>query len=192
METAENADDTAGAGRPGGASLRRLRRDRRGATMVEFALLMTPFFFLLFGLFEVGLVTWGGLELDNATADTARLVRTGQAQAGGFDETRLRQELCARVALLRDCTARLRLDVRSFPSFASMTPAQPLGPDGHLRASFAFQPGGPEAIVLMSAFYEWPLMGLVSNLSLGNMAGGNRLLQASTAFRNEPFPEPEP
>jgi Flp pilus assembly protein TadG len=183
------------AGQGAGGSLAvgaRLRGDGRGATVVEFALLMAPFFILVFGLFEVGLVIWGGLELDNATTDAARLVRTGQAQSADFDEARLRQEVCSRVALLRDCASRLRLEVRTFPSFASMTPAAPLDAEGKLRPGFAFQPGGPEAIVLMSAFYEWPLLGLVSNISLGNMAGGNRLLWASTAFRNEPFPEAGP
>ncbi len=168
---------------------RRLRKDRRGATMVEFALLMLPFFILVFGIFEVGLVTWGGLELDNATTDAARLVRTGQAQSGKYDQARLKQEVCARVSLLFDCATKLRLDVRTFANFASMTAPQPLTAQGGFRQDFSFQMGGPEEIVLMSTYYEWPLLNIITSMSLSNMASGNRLLQASAAFQNEPFPE---
>jgi Flp pilus assembly protein TadG len=172
-----------------GRLCRRLRRDRRGAVMIEFALLMLPFLILVFGIFEVGLVTWGGLELDNATTDAARLVRTGQAQAGNYDANRLKQEVCARVSLLFDCTSKLRLDVRTFASFGSMTAPQPLNAQGNVQDKFSYQPGGAEQIVLVSTWYEWPLLNIVSSMSLGNMASGNRLLQASAAFQNEPFPE---
>jgi Flp pilus assembly protein TadG len=166
----------------------RLRKEGRGAVMIEFALVMLPFFILVFGIFEVGLVTWGGLELDNATNAAARLVRTGQAQSGHYDANRLKQEVCARVSLLFDCSSKLRLDVRTFTSFASMTAPQPLTAQRTLQDGFSFQPGAAEEIVLMSTYYEWPLLNIVSSMSLANMASGNRLLQASTAFRNEPFP----
>ena len=56
--------------------------------MIEFALLMLPFFILIFGIFDVGLLIWGGLELDNATSEAARLVRTGQAQSDNYDANR--------------------------------------------------------------------------------------------------------
>lgn len=179
----------AAAGRAGGGLCRRLRQDRRGAVMIEFALLALPFFILVFGIFEVALVTWGGLELDNATSDAARLVRTGQAQAGKFDAARLKQEACARVALLFDCTAKLRLDVRTFASFAAMAAPDPLDGKGNLQDNFSYTPGGAQEIVLVSTYYEWPLLNIVSTMSLGDMANGNRLLRASAAFRNEPFPE---
>jgi Flp pilus assembly protein TadG len=169
--------------------LRRLGAQSRGATMVEFALVMIPFFIILFGILEVGLVFWGMFELENATDDTARMVRTGQAQAGNFDEARLKQEICNRVSLLVNCTAKIRLDVQSFNSFSQMTPPAPLDGDGNLKESFAYSLGGPQQVVLFTAFYEWPLLNFMSTMSLSNMATGNRLLQSSAAFRNEPFPE---
>ena len=48
--------------------------------MVEFAVIAIPFFTLIIGIIEVGLIFWAGYELENATAAAARLVRTGQAQ----------------------------------------------------------------------------------------------------------------
>ena len=166
--------------------LRRLCKARRGAVMVEFALLMLPFFILLFGVFEVALLIWGGLELDNATADAARLVRTGQAQAAGYDAADLRQAVCSRVSLLFECNSRLRVDVQTFPSFQITLPAA-LDPQGRLKQAFAFDLGQGGSIVLMTTFYEWPLLSILSSISLSNMADGNILLSASAAFRNEPF-----
>ena len=184
------SSDSGNARRKGGwmRAVRRLRRDRRGATMVEFSLLMLPFFILMFGIAEVGLVTWGSLELENATDDAARLVRTGQAQAQNYDNARLKQAVCARVSLLFDCQNKLRIDLQSFPTFSGMTAPAPLDGAGNLKQDFAFEMGSGEEVVLMSTFYEWPLQ-LLGSLSLSNMPNGHRLLRASAAFRNEPFPD---
>jgi Flp pilus assembly protein TadG len=193
MGTGESGCGSGGAAGRRGAGLFRLTRrfgsDRRGATMIEFSLLMLPFFILLFGIFEVGLVIWGGLELDNATSDASRLVRTGQAQAGKYDSAKLRQEVCSHVALLFDCNSRLKVAVETFAGFANMSAPQPLDDKGSLKPNFSYDMGGPEDVVLMSTFYEWPLLNIISSMSLSNMASGNYLLRSAAAFRNEPFPE---
>jgi Flp pilus assembly protein TadG len=176
-------------GYSGLAILRRLSAEKRGATMVEFALVMIPFFIILFGILEVGLVFWGNLELENATEDAARMVRTGQAQTGNFDEGQFKQTICGRVSLLVNCQSKLRLDVQSYSSFANMTPPEPLDGDGNLKNSFSYSLGGPQDVVLLTTFYEWPLLNFMSTMSVSNMASGNRLLRSSAAFRNEPFPE---
>ncbi|NJO22455.1 MAG: pilus assembly protein [Sphingomonadales bacterium] len=58
--------------------VRQLRRDRRGATLVEFSLIAFPSLILLLGTFEIGFVYWANQELENATRDAARLVRTAR------------------------------------------------------------------------------------------------------------------
>src|SRR3974377_1075748 len=70
---------------PGGHSRwpYRLIKAERGATMVEFALVVLPFLLLLLGAFDIGFYYWGSEELENATVYGARLVRTGQVQAAG-------------------------------------------------------------------------------------------------------------
>ncbi len=191
MGTGEAADGAGSGARRRNGAFRmawRLRRDRRGATMVEFSLLMVPFFILLFGIAEVGFVTWGTLELENATEDAARLVRTGQAQSRDMDRAALTQEVCSRVSLLFDCNSKLRLDLQSFSSFANMTAPAPLDGSGNLKQDFSFSMGDGADVVLMTTFYEWPLQ-LLGSYSLSNMANGHRLLRASAAFRNEPFPD---
>jgi Flp pilus assembly protein TadG len=169
------------------------RRSERGVTLVEFALVALPFFILLFGIFEVGFVFWGTYELENATEDAARLIRTGQVHAAGKDgdASYFKTQICNRVSLLVDCTAKLRVEVQDYDSFTSLNPPSPLDGDHNLKGDdgFAYSPGGPERVVLVTSFYEWPLLNILSSMSLSNMASGNRLLRASAAFRNEPFPE---
>jgi hypothetical protein len=90
---------------------------------------------------------------------------------------------------LVNCQSKLRLDVQSYSSFANMTPPEPLDGDGNLKNSFSYSLGGPQDVVLLTTFYEWPLLNFMSTMSVSNMASGNRLLRSSAAFRNEPFPE---
>lgn len=175
--------------------LKRAGQDR-GVTLIEFSLIMVPFFVILFGILEVGLVFWGSFELENATQDVARLIRTGQASSGNMSKSGFASAVCDRVSLLgNDCAEKLRVDVRSYDNFSQMSPPAPLDGEGELKDStsddFAYDPGGPRDVVLVTTFYEWPLINFMSEYSLANMANGRRLLRASAAFRNEPFPEPE-
>jgi Flp pilus assembly protein TadG len=59
---------------------RAISRDRRGSVAIEFSLIAIPFFMLLFGVLEVGIIFFGSSMLEKATADAGRLIRTGQAQ----------------------------------------------------------------------------------------------------------------
>lgn len=158
--------------------LRRLRRDRRGATLVEFSLIALPSLVLLFGTFEIGFIYWANQELENATGAAARLVRTGQAQARNLNQAQLKAEVCSRTAVLVQCQSRLRLDVRSAPSFDGITPPQPLDGSGALKADgdFAYAPGAGNDVVLVSAFFDWKLL-----------LSGTTLIRAATPARNEPF-----
>ncbi|WP_170937141.1 MULTISPECIES: TadE/TadG family type IV pilus assembly protein [Rhodomicrobium] len=170
--------------------LRRLRGER-GAVMVEFALIAVPFLLMLFGTIEVGLVFWGNYELENATEQAAREIRTGQVAAANMRRGAFKALVCSRVSLLAQCEARLKVDVRSFTSFAEMQRAvvEPsTDSDGELLNDGPWGPGGPRSLVLVTTFYEWPLITPMTAASLSNMGSGNRLLRASAAFQNEPWP----
>ncbi|MEJ2227351.1 MAG: pilus assembly protein [Alphaproteobacteria bacterium] len=176
---------------PKGGKRRKMRlwRSERGATLIEFAFIMIPFFMLIFGIFEVGFVFWGIYDLENATEDAARQIRTGQVYAGGVDLDGFKSRVCSHVSVLGNCMTKIRIDVQSYDSFSQLTSPTALDGDGNLQNSFSYSPGGPGQVVLVSAFYEWPLINPMTGISLSNMANGNRLLRASVAFRNEPFPE---
>jgi Flp pilus assembly protein TadG len=160
------------------AGLGRLLADRSGATLIEFSLVGLPFLLLLLATFEIGFVYWGNKELENATNDAARLVRTGQVQAANMSQADLKAEACKRTAILIDCAARLRLDVRSAARFGDITPPEPTDGSGSLKsdADFTFAPGAADEAVLVSAFFDWPAL-----------FQSKRLLRASAPLRNEPF-----
>ena len=157
----------------------RLVETQAGSTMVEFAIVALPFFFLLMGAFDIGFYYWGTQELENATAYGARLVRTGQVQARGINQAGLKAEICGQTVVLVGCTSRLRIDVRSAQSLANITPPSPLNISGALKsdAGFVYSPGAASDVVLVSAFFNWQLL----------LKPSDYILRASTVTRNEPF-----
>jgi hypothetical protein len=55
-------------------------------------------------------------------------------------------------------------------------------------SSPAYQPGGPGDIVVVRLMYQWPVyVSLLGLNGLANMAGNNRLMMSTVAFRNEPY-----
>jgi Flp pilus assembly protein TadG len=168
------------------------RRAEDGATAIEFALLGPPFLILLFMIMEVGLVFFGAFALDGAVDKSARLIRTGQMQAGGFDEAGFRNAICENLAGPIDCGENLKFDVKSFPSFSAVVLDPPVNDQGEVEEEFGYSPGGSSQVVVVRVFYEWELIGKlpnfgIPNFGLSNLANGNRLLQSTAVFRNEPF-----
>jgi len=157
--------------------------------MVEFALVAVPLFLLIFGILEVGIVLWATFELENATEDAGRLIRTGQVYSQDLSESQLKTRVCDRTTVLFDCESKLRLDVRSGQNFAGLTMPSPLDNENNLKDDFTYTPGGSNDVVVITTFYEWPLINLISEAGFGNLGNGNRLLRASSVFRSEPYPE---
>src|SRR3990172_8738153 len=75
-------------------TLKRFRRDKSGASALEFALVAMPLILLLLAVLEVGLVYFANFSLENAVAQGARLIRTGQVQSQGFDAGAFKSEVC--------------------------------------------------------------------------------------------------
>ena len=73
--TRPSSDPTDTPARPRGL-LRRFRRDQRGVTAVEFGMVATPFFALLFAIIETALVFWTTQVLETAVTNASRRVYT--------------------------------------------------------------------------------------------------------------------
>jgi Flp pilus assembly protein TadG len=177
----------------GSRRLGRFCRDRSGASALEFALVAIPTILTLLAIFEVGIMYFATFNLESATAQGARLIRTGQAQSQNFDAGKFKTEVCKHVTAPITC-AGLRLDVRHYSSFggAGSDLTNPLDGNGNLKSNFAYDPGVGGDVVVVRAFFEWPLVAkLPKAISLGNMQNGDRLLVATAAFRNEPFQPPQ-
>lgn len=168
----------------------RFRRDRKGTAAVEFSFVAAPFFAILFAVFETAFAFFGELMLESGLKDAARMIRTGQAQEQGFDEAEFRQTVCDRMLGLLSCDGNLVIDVRAFEDFNSVVVPPPLNEQGELAGGFGYADGVQGSVIVARAFYTWELMTpLPAGTGLGNMANGDRLLVAVTAFRNEPFGE---
>ena len=156
--------------------------------MVEFGFVAAPFLALMFAIMETSLVFFAGQTLESATADSARLIMTGQAQGGSFDQQKFKDAVCARIFALFDCKNGVVIDVKTYSTFASINPALPLDSNGNLQtSSFGYTPGGPGDIVVVRVMYQWPVYVSLLGLNLADMAGSKRLLVATAAFRNEPY-----
>ena len=66
--------------------LRGLRRDERGTTALEFALIAIPFVMLLVGFFEFALLTMSGVLMERGAMKAARFGATGQLQQSQIRE----------------------------------------------------------------------------------------------------------
>lgn len=187
-----NPKKNASQDRRGAVARRGLLRDEKGASALEFALIALPLIALLMGVLQVAYVYFANFALDGAVASGARLIRTGQAQTQGFDAARFKRELCAELVGPLSC-GKLLLDVRSYDSFgaaaAGLTPA--FDDAGNMNNNVAFDPGNPEEVVVVRAFYPLELKALFPSImglgAMSNMAGGDRLLVSTAAFRNEPY-----
>lgn len=186
------------------AHLRRLRRrlkadGNKGSAAIEFALVAPVFFVLLMGTIEVGVIFFAQSALQNALNDTARLVRTGQTgcyttDSGGncqsMTQAQFRSKLCGEVStLLQDCNgASLQFDVNAYSSgFSSASNSPPLDASGDLPTLTAFNVGNACDVVLVRAFYKWPVFTPGLKYFLANITGGYHLLSSAAAFRNEPY-----
>lgn len=168
--------------------LGRFRRARKGATAVEFALIASPFFFLLFAIVEITMVFFTSTALDQASMEVARKVRTGEFQSTGASTSDFVDQVCAQMNSLIACNGNVSVDIRTFKDFGDVVVNDPVDTDGNLdKDGFEFDPGDAGDIVLVRVFYSWKLSTPLIGNVFANLSGNRRLIISSLAFRNEPF-----
>lgn len=170
------------------ALLRRFRDGEHGSSAVEFAIVAPVFLTLLLSTAELAMIFFSGQYLETAIQDSARMIMTGQTQmaAGGYTADQFKTNIiCPRLVALIDCN-NLSIDVQSFPSFSGVDPGSPIDASNNLKTQFLFSMGNPSDTVLVRAFYPWQLT-VARLFNISNLAGGKYLIQASAAFRNEPY-----
>ncbi|MDR6624028.1 pilus assembly protein [Caulobacter segnis] len=162
----------------------RFARAERGATAVEFALVSIPFLLLVMAIIELGLVFLVSLTLESAIIDAGRTIRTGEVQGAKTTAADFETAVCGKMNWLGDrCAGALTLDVRTYADFASIggSAANATAPDPP-----AWDPGQAGSIVLVRAYYTWPLVTPLLNTGLQS-ADGKRIIYAAAAFMNEPY-----
>lgn len=182
-------------------SFRRLRRylnNREGTAAIEFAILAIPFFMLLFAILELAIVFFINSTLNHAVSEAGRQIRVGNFQSCGTQD-KFKELVCANMSGLGNCDKRLRIDVVSDTEFGSITmpvpadppPADPADPDAEDIPNGEWVNTVASAPVVIRGLYYHKLVLPPQLTRLENLDGrGIRILGATTAFKNEPFPAP--
>jgi Flp pilus assembly protein TadG len=179
---------------------RRLRADSiKGSAVIEFAMIAPVFFLLLMATVEAGIIFFAQSALQNAVNDAARMIRTGQTTCFSTDtngnclamtQEQFRTQICNEVStLLSDCNGpSLQFDVNAYTAgFGGASNASPLDVNNNLPNLTTFNTGSACEVVLVRAFYKWPVFTPMLYFFLANMAGNYHLLATAAAFRNEPY-----
>jgi Flp pilus assembly protein TadG len=184
---------------------RRLQADaNKGSAAVEFAMVAPVFFMILMATIESGVIFFAHSVLQNAVNDTARLVRTGQTACFSLDSggkcavmtaDQFRARVCNQVSVLlpncgndADGNSDLQFDIKAYPSgFTGVGNSSPLDAANGLPNMTSFDVGKACDVVLVRAFYKWPVFTPGLRYFLANITGGYHLLASAAAFRNEPY-----
>lgn len=164
----------------------RLLAARDGSAAVEFGMVALPFCLMMFAILELGLIFVTDSVLENATIETSRLVRTGQASAQSMTAVQFKTSLCGRMSIFGpDCAARATVDVRVIPQFNTVPP-DPMAGGTFSTAALTYSNGNPGDLVLVRVWYRQPLLTTFLAQGLSRLNDGTAMLASTTAFRNEP------
>jgi Flp pilus assembly protein TadG len=180
-----------------GARLATWRADRSGSAAIEFAIVALPFMMLLFGTISVAIYYFTTFTVENAVFQASRAIRTGQFQQGQgayaqpTNEDRkkaFKQALCNKALI--DCSKAVVLVQSNNGGFGSIAPPA-CATNGTMvkQENAQFDAGTADSVVLITVCYPWdfgtklPFLPLTATLNDGSL-----LVQASVAFRSEPYP----
>ena len=171
------------------ARLRALSRDRKAATIIEFAVVAAPFIALILATIQTSLVFFAQQALETTAEQTARQLLTGEAQKAGLDKDKFRTLACQNLLPIMSC-ASMMIDVQHAASFSDVDTAAPLlhyDSKGNIDNSWQFDPGSPNDIVVMRVMYLFPVVGGPLGFNLADAGDGKRLLVATSVFQPEPY-----
>jgi Flp pilus assembly protein TadG len=90
--------------------------------------------------------------------------------------------------LQSQCSANLTTDVRTFATFAAVSMPNPVtGKTYNPKALDGYCNTQPGQIVVVRAYYRWPLIAPGLDTALKQLSDGSRLITSTVAFQNEPF-----
>ena len=173
--------------------MRRLAKNKEGASAVEFSLLATPFFMLLFSVFELGWFFFSNAMLDQAILDGSRGIRTGQVQNASLTVDQFTDTyICPRMGVFGTCDDILTVDVRTFTSYAALLAATDDAlacPDDQqsVKDAMQFDAGVQNTIVRVRLCFAFDTINPAVGLSLQGSNGGPRRVISEHVIRTEPY-----
>ena len=173
--------------------LARFVGNRKGTTVIEFAVLAIPFALLIFAILESCISFAAEQLLTNTTDEIARQLRTGQLKATDLDETTLRNLICGKLSIMvgNNCQSAdyLAFDLESYDTFAEAAQVRTnKTAGGDLDTTgFGVHPGGPLTKNMLRVYYKWPVMTDIMARTMSDLPDGRKLLFATVTWQNEPF-----
>ncbi len=165
-----------------GGLVRRFRRDRKGSTAVEFAVVLLPFLLLTVGTFEIALIHLSRSALTAAVEDTSRQIKTGEGQCLTADD--YIDQLCSRLAFsVGDCNMNTKVVVQELASFSSNPAATN---EEFENITSVVNNGTADSVMALQVFHRWRVILPLLDNALGG-DDGELILISNLAFRNEPF-----
>ncbi len=168
---------------------------------MEFALLVTPFLWLLLGTIEISLAFAGSSNLEGATMVAARFVQTGQAQtASSAEEAQniFENALCEEASFFVDCED-LMYEVVTMGdggnyTGASQYQAPQFNDDDELlnangEPGNTFSPGNTSDVVIIRVFYNYQVKTPIIGYVFGGEKGTMRFM-SSVVMQTEPYEFP--
>lgn len=169
-------------------------KDKSGSTAVEFALIAPIFFALIFSILEAGWYFFVSSAVEQANANAARLIRTGQAQNGGIAKDDFYNEICRVVDAFGDCEKKLTIDISRYATFAALAAdlSDPVCRDQDdpsiQGAQFDESDYGAESeIIRVRVCFLYKPVNPALGLNLAQTKHGDREIVSVSIFRNEPF-----
>jgi Flp pilus assembly protein TadG len=167
--------------------IHRFIRQSEAGTTLEFGLLAAPFVAGLFAILQTALIFFAGQTLETATAKSARLIFTGQAQLNGWSAAQFKAQVCAQITGIFNCSNGISVDVETYASFAAANLGLPITNGVFNAAALGYNPGGPGDIVVLRLYYQYPVFVNLLGFNLSNLNGGYNLFAATAVFKNEPY-----
>ena len=170
-------------------------RNDEGVAAIEFAIVALPFFLFVFGIIGIGLYFLASTSLEYGAESAARKVRTGEADKGDMTVGEFKQLVCDAAGTYIKCS-NVAVLVQHATTWSGVSPQSctdskgamvgSTGQSGELIAKYS---GGASEVVLVTLCYRWELADSFKFLKLGSGSDGSgpAIIQASTAFKTEPW-----
>lgn len=163
------------------------KKNRDGATAIEFSFLFVPYLLLSLGIIEMSMMFASESLLEGATTQAARSVKTGKLQQSGVGdmEGEFRASLCAAAPVLIRCED-IVIEARVMDSFSDFDGMQPTFDENGNMVSSGFDPGVSSGRVLIRASYNYQaLTPLVGEMLWG--PDRRRLFMSTVVMQIEPY-----
>mgnify|MGYP000940128652 CR=1 FL=1 len=179
-----------------------IAKNQSGATAIEFALIAPLFFAFILGIMDIAVYFFVSGQLQHGVVQAARGIRTGNIAGQVIDPLDgtarevFRTAVCNEIVtgMMGTCTSTVRVDVRSYNTFASIdVPSITQMDTGGNSDGFVddgetvYNTGGPSCPVFVRAFFKHGTIIPGLEKLFAGVVPGTIYLTAATVFRNEPF-----